>query len=172
MIQKIGIILDVPNTNFLAILLKKEGVEKVTGKSLEQIFSECPKNKSYKTKNGLILDIDLYQQFALLKAINNTNPKLNLGFFNAPALQNVRDALYDSNVHMRLGVHWFWGGDNFFEIRLKKPDQPSLISADKISFKKDEPYINIQIHYGIPSAMTPDYHDDQGGVVFGIEKGK
>lgn len=165
-LEALGVVYYVPGTNFQAVLLEKDAVENFTGKKLEEIFANCPKNKEYETRGGFIVDVDLHQQVALLKAINDKNPKLKIGMFNYRASENVQKVLKAAKIDRKFKVDWFWTGEKSpGYLDEKKYVKPGLVFENELK-DIDGRYFGREIHYGSGYFLIDD-KDRAGVVVFG-----
>jgi hypothetical protein len=170
-LSKLGEIYEVKtgNKKYDAVMLKVSNL-KEWGIALETVFEDCPYHKKYSTRNGFIIDIDLYQQAALLKAINKKNPKLKIGMFNHRAAGDVYKVLYNAGVHNKSDIRWFWTGEKFpGNWDEKSFAEPGLVFEDKLNGIADIRFVYRNIDFGRAGYDDPVVHNLNGAVVFGAE---
>ena len=114
--------------------VKKFGID------LDKVFIGCGGKEKFDPatdiKNGFLVNLDLYQQAALLKAIVQKCPKEiqgEIGLYNLRASRDVYEILDEKGLVAK-DIYWFWTGEQY------KPDQaeskysaPGLVTADKLS---------------------------------------
>lgn len=171
-LSKLGAVYEVKigNKKYDAVMLKVSSL-KEWGIDLETVFKDCPYNKEYSTRDGFIVDVDLYQQAALLKALNKKNPKLKIGMFNHLAAEDVYKALNKANVHNKSDIWWFWTGEKFpGNWNEKSFAKPGLVFANNLEDIEGSRFVVRRIDYGYADTYDPVLHYLNGAVVFGAQK--
>lgn len=171
--EALGTVYKIPGTEFTAVMLKKDSVEKELGESLEKFFADCPTHQSYQVKNGYIVNIDWYQQLALLEAISEKIPKLKIGLFNYRAAENVAKVLKESDAHKKFQISWFWTGEPFKKSLGEDKqmlDEPNLIFEDRLNEFDAPSFFNYDFVEGKAYSIDYDGHNSLGGIVFGFKR--
>lgn len=175
-LDALGTVYPLTGTNFDAVMLRKEEVEFFLQKKLEDVFAECPANRSYEIQNGYIVNIDLHQQKALLEAINQKNPKLKLGFFTRQAADKVCEILNRAQVHKRSNIWWFWTGEKLnapvLDIEKKDLDftEYHLVFEDRLQNLDQHRFAFRFIGGGLKYYFAPGQLNTQTAVVFGARR--
>ena len=155
---------------------------------------DCPNNKTYQVRtNGtlkIMVDMDLYQQKALLKAIVAKAPQLRtvLGFYNLKASRKVHDVYknkpFVGNANDK--IWWIWlaevfnpahGNANDPVAEAKYPDD-GIITLENSNpdyqmqdFAPDKRFVLRYIVNGDWRGNDPQNHDDLGGGLLGVLHG-
>ncbi|HAR64061.1 MAG: hypothetical protein DKM50_14105 [Candidatus Margulisiibacteriota bacterium] len=170
-LRTIGITYDVDHSNGLkttAVMLTADGVKQL-GIDLDTVFNGCSK-KTYDVKNGILVNLDLYQQKALLDAIIAKQPELadKLGFYNLKGSKAVYEKLNKENVHNKNDIWWFWTGERY--TGNNKHDSypaPKIITSSEINDFKNSRFCHRNIDDGKGYDYNPDFYRNDGAVVLG-----
>jgi hypothetical protein len=169
-LKDLGMVFEVRDTNFLGVILKKEGVEKVTGEKLEKIFASCPANKKYSVVDGYITDIDLHQNIALLEALNDAGLDKKMGMFNVD-VAGPMGRWFEFNIKgFDTGkFKSYWTGQTEHLTHDRELD-PKIIHEFEIN---NFSMANTKMgNFSGPTSFTvsAETHDKSAVVVFGVEK--
>ncbi|MBU0580948.1 MAG: hypothetical protein KKA19_07200 [Candidatus Margulisbacteria bacterium] len=119
---------------------------------------------------GYLVNLDMYQQAALLKAIVAKCPeyKDSVGLYNVKASDNVYKKLNEAGFPKKR-IYWFWTGEKFKDRSLSSYAAPGLSTAESVK-KEDIQSYRFCFRYidnGYWCDGDPDYCGSDGAVVLG-----
>jgi hypothetical protein len=161
------------------VMLKKENLEIYLGVTLatffERVYPEL-KDKSYGVTEtgGYLHNISGRQNAALMEAINEKFPKLNVRMLNFSAAEEVAKILKERQVHKDFGNWWIKTGTVLKEdVSWEEQDfeEPGLVSAEEIKHLPEETkFVYRGIDEGDGAWDFPGSLLYRGLVIFAIER--
>jgi len=174
-LSKLGQIykIKIGNKSYGTILLKVENL-KAFGIDLNIVFANCPYNKSYGTRDGFIINIDLYQHIALMRAIHEKAPKLKIGLFNYRAAKIASDVLRETPIYKESFTDWdwFWTGEKFLKHvywNEKAYPEPALVFENELNYIDYQDFIMYCFGSIEAVAHKPGLHNPDGVAILGAE---
>jgi DNA modification methylase len=162
-----------------AWVAKKENIEIYLGVTLatffERVYPEL-KDKSYGVTEtgGYLHNISGRQNAALMEAINEKFPKLNVRMLNFSAAEEVAKILKERQVHKDFGNWWIKTGTVLKEdVSWEEQDfeEPGLVSAEEIKHLPEETkFVYRGIDEGDGAWDFPGSLLYRGLVIFAIER--
>jgi hypothetical protein len=179
-LSQIGRVYEVPfsdGRSTFGVILTYEGVRSI-GIDLNTLFKCCGGREEFNEKtdvrNGVLVNLDLYQQVALLKAIIEIKQELAdvLGLYNLRGSRKVYEALSRAGILGQLGIWWMWTGERYIvgqnsEWAYPEEEIVTLLSLSAL----------ISNRFGIRGLIIegwyqgyPNLHNFNGAAVFGALK--
>ncbi len=174
-LAQLGEVHEVPlgkNKNSVAVLLNLAKVKTFLGvENLAEVFArvEGLRQKS-REKNGFIVDVDLYQQRALLAAIVAKEPRLKdvFGFYNLQGSRKLYEVLSAQGFCGRTGIYWVWTGEKHVPDQAEDAyPEPEILTLDSIGEIRDGHFVCRCVDSGRWNGSRPADRVDGGGVVLG-----
>ncbi len=174
-LAQLGEVHEVPlgkNKNSVAVLLKLAEVKEFLNvKDLTEVFA-CVKGLRQESgeKNGFIMDVDLYQQRALLAAIMAKEPRLKdvFGFYNLRGSRKLYEVLSAQGFYKRTGIYWVWTGEKHVPNQAEDAyPQPEILTSDSIGEIRDSHFVVRGVDDEGWGGDHPSFPDVGGGVAFG-----
>jgi MoxR-like ATPase len=152
-----------------AVIVTEAGLKQLLGTAdLSGLFAACPK-KDYKvTPTGVMVDLDLHQQKAILKALTDKYPQVvdkKLGLITAEGVAQTGNNL--NELLQKNCVSWFYSGER--KALPKGSDKylsAGIVTAKELFIpKKDNSFTIHQINSKSSGEKVPETHDEQGAMV-------
>ena len=184
-LQQLGMIYPVKfsdGRHTLACVVTLEGIKKVFGcntdeeitTTLNTIFQGCGGKETFNQAtdvcNGILVNLDFYQQVALLRAIAQKHPELAdmFGLYNLRGARKVYEVLNTASLHRTHRIFWFWTGEKYVPSQTDdKYPAEGLLPASSIDKIKGNRFCVRDINYVHWDNDDPDYHGDDGAFVLG-----
>ena len=151
----------------IVTVLREDKLKKII--DMGKVFSKCARKK-YSERDGLIVDVDLYQQQAILESIIDRYPEMRekIGFTNLRGSRKVYEVLNKAGVHKRLPNEWgwFWTGEKYLGHRdeSKYPSE-GIITATRFNISSVDRFCIRRVYYDDWSDDDPDFCNGYFGVV-------
>lgn len=161
------------------VLAKKENIEIYLGVTLatffERVYPELSEKRYGVTeKGGYLHDLNGRQIAAVMEAINEKFPKLNVRMLNFAAAEDVAKVLKERQVHKDFGNAWIKTGTVLNEDvswEEQEFDEPGLVSAQDIKHLPEETkFVYRGIDEGAGAWDFPGSLLYRGLVIFAIER--
>ena len=179
-LSQIGRVYEIPFTDgrkTLSVILTYEGVRSLRI-DLNTVFKGCGGkevfNEGTDVKNGVLVNLDLYQQVALLKAIIEKKPELAqvLGLYNLRGSIKVYEVLSKAGVPSQLRIWWMWTGERYIEGQNDEGSYPEagIVTLENLFALKGYRFVYSYINNVYWNHNLPDYLSVIGAAVFGALK--
>lgn len=176
-LSRLGRVWEVPFGNgkmTKAIILTLEGVRSL-GIDFNRVFIGCGGKEGFEertdVKNGILVNLDLFQELALLKEIVRLRPELRevLGLYNSGGSKKVYEVLHREGVPKELGFRFMWTGEIFTKgIPDTAYDTPKILTVNEIPLLTvGGSFIYRYIDHGDRDRSTAYYHSPDLAVIFG-----
>ena len=175
LLAQLGEVHNVPlgkNKNSVAVLLKLAEVKTFLGvENLVEVFARVEGLRQESgEKNGFIMDVDLYQQRALLAAIVAREPCLKdvFGFYNLRGSRKLYEVLSAQGFYKRTGIYWVWTGEKHVPDQAEDAyPQPGILTLDSIGEIRESLFVYRDVGGDYWFGVRPTDRHDRGGVAFG-----
>jgi len=176
-LSQIGKVYEVPfsdGRSTLSVILTYKGVRSI-GIDLNTVFKGCGGREEFNEKtdvrNGVLVNLDLYQQVALLKAIIEKKPELAdvLGLYNLRGSRKVYEVLSRAGVPSQLRIWWMWTGERYIKGQNDEGSYPEedIVTLPNPSKLKGSRFADRVIGCDYWFGNYPVSHYDDGAVVLG-----
>ena len=167
LLQRIGTTYEINHDNgmkTMASVLTYKGV-KALGIDFKEVFKDCGSSNtdwnenehhwesnpySIINKKGYLVNLDLYQQVALLKAIAEKLPKDqrdNVSLYNLRASMTVHETVGKETLKGLLGVWWMWTGQRHLRAKYEVEDYPddAMVNLKALSSLADSRFCFLDV---------------------------
>ena len=178
-LSQIGKVYEVPFSDgrmTLSVILTYKGIRSL-GIDLNTVFKGCGGkevfNEQTDVKNGVLVNLNLYQQVALLKAIIGKKPELAqvLGLYNLRGSRKVYEVLSKAGVPRQLNIWWMWTGERYIQ-ELQELDYPEerIVTLSSLHALKGNRFVGRFIDIGNWGGTYIVNHYINGAAIFGALK--
>ena len=177
-LSQIGRVYEVPFSDerkTTAVMLTLEGIRSL-GIDLDAVFKGCGGEETFNeatdVKNGVLVNLDLYQQVALLRAILERKPELAsvIGLYNLRASRRVYEVLNRENVHNELDIYWIWTGEKWIRgIEEGSYPKETVVTLRDLESLEGNRFCYRNVNNDYWNDHPPDSHGPTGAVVFGAQ---
>jgi len=178
-LSTIGKVYEIPfsdGRSTLSVILTYEGIRSL-GIDLNTVFKGCRGkevfNEQTDVKNGVLVNLNLYQQVALLKAIIGKKPELAqvLGLYNLRGSRKVYEVLSKAGVPRQLNIWWMWTGERYIQ-ELQELDYPEerIVTLSSLPALKGNRFVGRFIDIGNWGGTYIVNHYINGAAIFGALK--
>ena len=160
----------------LSVILTDERI-RCLGIDLNTVFKGCGGKEVFSrekdVKNGVLVNLDLYQQVALLKAIIEKEPELTqvLGLYNLRGSRKVYEALSRAGILGQLGIWWMWTGERYIKGQDDEEAYPreGIIILANMPTLKGSRFADRGLGTGSWDKNFPSIRNKGGATIFGVQ---
>ena len=161
----------------LSVILTYEGIRSL-GIDLNTVFKGCEEkevfNEGTDVKRGVLVNLDLYQQVALLRAIIEKKQELRdvLGLYNLRGSGEVSKVLRIKGVPSQLGIRWMWTGERYIKGQDSETAYPEegIVTLSSLPALKWVRFVDRVIVNDYWNDFLPGFHCIDGVAVLGALK--